>query len=178
MSQMIPSNASKQLRPLMKMWFLMAILTAFMFGLSSFLIKLGTIKGSSIDHLLVGFHISGALGFIGFIFIHSEFTIEVTLLIAALVVGIASILGNTYYVKALHYGPTGLTTALTNLNVVLVVAMSIAFYGENLNLLKLITIIILFFSICLIPLKLSRNTFTILSSKWYTYIQHTHHISY
>lgn len=151
------------------MWFILAILSALLFGGSGFYMKYGQAKKGSIAYLLLGLYLSGTLGFLILALVNQLFTFHWGILIAGIIVGLGSTLGNVLFMKALECGPASLTSPLANSNIVLVVIMSIIFYGETLSILEIVAIILLIISVSLLPID-PQESLSITNRAWYLFV--------
>jgi uncharacterized membrane protein len=150
----------------MTMWFFTAILSALLFGLAGFIMKYGSAKKGSILHLLCGLYFSGSIGFLVVALLTGGLQVSLYIVIAGLIVGIGSTLGNLYFMKALDYGPASLTSPLTNTNLILVVMMSIFMYGESLSYIEIFAVFIIILSVSLIPFD-PNESLSIHNKAWY-----------
>ncbi len=113
------------------MWFPSVVASAIFFGIAGFILKFGAVRMYSVPHILFGLYITGALGFFLYGIITQQLYISVTLLISGSVVGIGSTAGNILFMKALRIGSVSLTSPVVNLNIVLIVVMSVLVYSES-----------------------------------------------
>lgn len=151
------------------MWFIWAILSALLFGLSGFYMKYGQAKKGSVAYLLLGLYLSGTLGFLLLALVNKLFTFHWGILLAGIIVGLGSTLGNVLFMKALECGPASLTSPLANANIVLVVIMSIIVYGETLSMLEIFAIILLIVSVSLLPID-PQESLSITNRAWYLFV--------
>lgn len=151
------------------MWFLMALISALLFGGAGFFMKYGQAKNGSVAHLLLGLYVSGTLGFFILALVQGSLSIHWLILIAGIIIGLGSTLGNVLFMKALACGPASLTSPLTNSNIVLVVIMSLIFYGETLSFMEITAIILLIVSVSLLPID-PQESLSITNRIWYFYV--------
>lgn len=151
------------------MWIVIAIFSALLFGLAGFLMKYGSVKKGSLIHLLCGLYVSGTLGFFVLSLFQGGVQINWQLLIAGVVVGIGSTLGNYYFMKALDYGPASLTSPLSNLNLVFVVLMAMFVYGETLTLVEIVAVSVVLVCVSLLPID-PQESLSIKHKIWYVFI--------
>jgi len=152
------------------MWFFIAVLSAILFGLAGLFMKVSQMRKGSHDYLLLGLYVSGTIGF----FIHAW--VEGTLVwndwriwLSGLIIGAGSAWGNVVFMKALDYGPASLTSPLTNLNIVLVIFMSTAFYGETLGAAEIGGIALLLVAVALISIR-GKEPLSVTQKRWYGYV--------
>lgn len=153
----------------MHMWFFVAIMSALLFGLAGFLMKYGSAKKGSVPHLLCGLYISGSIGFLVLSLLTGGLQASIPIILAGIIIGIGSTLGNFYFMKALEYGPASLTSPLVNLNLIFVVLMSLFLYGESLSITEMIAIFILIVSVSLIPFD-PNESLSIHHKVWYGFV--------
>ena len=151
------------------MWLGIAIGSALLFGLAGWWMKVSQMRGGLTSVMLLGLYVSGTAGF----GIHA--VVEGTLneltdyrvWLAGLIIGAGSALGNALFMKALDYGPASLTSPLTNMNIVLVIALGTLVYHEPLQLSETIGIVLLLLAVVLISYK--KQDFAI-EKQWYLYV--------
>lgn len=152
----------------MAMWLWTAIGSAALFGLAGWWMKVSQMKGGSTRSLLQGLYAAGAVGF----GIHSALEgrlgdlLQLEVWCAGILIGAGSAWGNSLFMKALEHGPASLTSPLTNMNIILVVAMSTLLYDEPLSLLQSIGIIMLLAAVVLIAYK-RKEPLTITEKRWF-----------
>ncbi|MDD3265862.1 MAG: EamA family transporter [Burkholderiales bacterium] len=130
------------------MWIVLAVFSAIIFGIASVVMKAGTEKKLSDYHILWGLYLSGSLFFLATL--SEALSYNLTLLISSTLIAIGSFLGNYFVIKALGSGPASLTAPMLNLNLPLIIIMSVIFYGESLTLIKVIIIVLLLIAIILV----------------------------
>jgi len=151
------------------MWFMIAVLSAIVFGATGFLMKVSQMAKGSLQHLLFGLYLTGALGFfVNSLFEGNMILDDLSLWLAGLLIGLGSAGGNLIFMKVLEYGPASLSSPLMNMYVVLIVLVSTWFYKEPLSLMEIIAIIFIFISIVLISVR--KEPITIKEKKWYLLI--------
>ncbi|MBH5319252.1 DMT family transporter [Paenibacillus sp. GSMTC-2017] len=150
------------------MWLITALASALIFGLAGWWMKVSQMQGGSTRMLLLALYASGALGFC----IHSiiegsfAFVLDIRIWVAGVIIGIGSAWGNSLFMKALQYGPASLTSPLTNMNIVLVVMMSIWWYKEPISLIQTIGISLLLIAVILIAYR-QKEPLTIAEKRWF-----------
>ncbi|MFC4809202.1 EamA family transporter [Paenibacillus sp. GCM10023250] len=138
------------------MWFAAAVGSALLFGLAGWWMKVSQMQGGSAVYLFLGLYCAGAAGFA------ANGAAEHSLLagladarvwLAGAVIGAGSALGNALFMKALDYGPASLTSPITNMNILLVVVLGMAAYGETLSAYELAGVLLLLAAVALISMK-------------------------
>ncbi|MCQ6558676.1 DMT family transporter [Paenibacillus mendelii] len=154
------------------MWFAAAVGSALLFGLAGWWMKVSQMRSGSSAYLLLGLYISGTIGF----GIHA--VVERTLLpaltdwrvwAAGLLIGIGSALGNALFMKALENGPASLTSPLTNMNIVLVMALGTFGYNEAFTRMELMGVLLLLAAVVFISIR-GNEQLTIKRQIWYLYV--------
>ncbi|MBB3108388.1 drug/metabolite transporter (DMT)-like permease [Paenibacillus phyllosphaerae] len=154
------------------MWFTEAVVSALLFGLAGWWMKVSQMRGGHTAFMLLGLYISGTIGF----GIHA--TVEGTLLdalgdprvwIAGVWIGIGSAMGNAWFMKALDYGPASLTSPLTNMNIVLVIMLGTFVYGEPFSSMEVTGVLLLLCAIVLVSVR-TNEKLSIRSIRWYGYV--------
>lgn len=153
------------------MWLITAISSAILFGLAGWWMKVSQMRGGSTRLLLLGLYASGSLGF----GVHAA--LEGTLpklanadvWIAGIIIGVGSAWGNALFMKALHYGPASLTSPLTNMNIILVVALATWWYREPLSASQAVGISLLLLSVVFIAHK-RKEPLTITEKRWFVLV--------
>lgn len=152
------------------MWFGLAIVSALLFGMAGLWMKVSQMKKGALDHLLLGLYSSGAIGF--GIHAYAEGTLRLTdwqIWTAGIIIGAGSAWGNIIFMKALDYGPASLTSPLTNMNIVLIIFMSVWVYDEPLTKFGITGICLLLLAIILISIR-NREPLTITEKKWFALV--------
>jgi len=150
------------------MWLVIAIGSAVLFGLAGWWMKVSQMRGGSTRMLLFALYTAGTAGF----GIHAavEGSIgaiaDLRVWAAGIVIGAGSAWGNALFMKALEHGPASLTSPLTNLNIVLVVAMATLWYHEPLSLPQGTGVVLLLLSVMLIAYK-RKEPLTIKEKRWF-----------
>lgn len=150
------------------MWLFTAISSAILFGLAGWWMKVSQMRGGSSAMLLLGLYAAGSLGF----GIHSAIEGNLSMLgspkvwIAGIVIGIGSALGNSLFMKALEYGPASLTSPLTNMNIILVVALATWWYAESLSANEAVGITLLLLAVVFVAHK-RKEPLTISEKRWF-----------
>lgn len=153
------------------MWLIIAISSAILFGLAGWWMKVSQMRGGSTRVLLFGLYASGTLGF----GVHSALEGTLTMLadqnvwIAGVIIGAGSAWGNALFMKALHYGPASLTSPLTNMNIILVVALATWWYKEPLSASEAVGITSLLLAVIFIAHK-RKEPLTITEKRWFVLV--------
>lgn len=153
------------------MWLATAVGSAVLFGLAGWWMKVSQMRRGHVSVMLFGLYVSGTAGF----GIHAalEGTIhqlsDYRVWIAGIIIGAGSALGNALFMKALDYGPASLTSPLTNMNIVLVIALGTLYYGESLRTTEALGILLLLVAVVLISYK-KQSQSTAIQSRWYLYV--------
>ncbi|MGG4142143.1 DMT family transporter [Paenibacillus algorifonticola] len=153
------------------MWLTVAISSAILFGLAGWWMKRSQMSGGTTSALLLGLYASGTVGF----GVHAAFEGSLASLadyriwIAGAIIGAGSAIGNAVFMKALNYGPASLTSPLTNMNIVLVVALGTLVYKEPLHFTQACGILLLLLSVVLISYKKQVQT-TPAQKRWFFYV--------
>jgi uncharacterized membrane protein len=150
------------------MWLITAISSAILFGLAGWWMKVSQMRGGSTRMLLLGLYASGTVGF----GVHSAvegtfvFLADPKVWIAGIIIGAGSAWGNALFMKALFYGPASLTSPLTNMNIILVIALGTWWYKEPLSALDAIGITLLLLAVLFIAHK-RKEPLTITEKRWF-----------
>jgi drug/metabolite transporter (DMT)-like permease len=132
-------------------WFIAAIAGALIFGTGGYFIRLGSSPARNAGIIvLFGLYLSGSLGFFLLSLSQGTFSADTPLLIGGFIIGLGSIFGNIFWVRAFYLGPSSLASPLVNSNTVLIVLMSIIFFDESLRLNEVIGVVMLLLSVALI----------------------------
>lgn len=132
-------------------WLVTSILSAVFFAIASFIVTIGAKKNYSISQMLLGLYISGAIMFAGYVLLHNGFFWNKEILLWGLIIGLGSSLGNALFTYSLKLGPVSLTAPLANSNVILVIAMSVFYYGESISVTQIIAITLILLACFLLP---------------------------
>ncbi|WP_166240528.1 EamA family transporter [Paenibacillus turpanensis] len=152
------------------MWYVIALLSAIVFGFAGLFMKISQAKGGRHDELLLGLYTTGTVGFLINALAEGNIVFDDWRIWAAgLIVGIGSAWGNAVFMKALDYGPASLTSPLTNTNIVLIIAMSMLWYGETLSGSEWLGIACLLTAVVLISLR-PGEALTIREKRWFVFI--------
>ena len=152
------------------MWFVLAVLSALVFGAAGLFMKASQARGGSTPHLLFGLYAAGALGFL----LHSFITppdswLHWQLWTAGLIIGAGSAWGNLIWMRELDYGPASLTSLFTNMNIVLVIGLATLWYGETVSTFQWTGIVLLLGAIALVSIRPS-EPLTIREKTWFALI--------
>jgi drug/metabolite transporter (DMT)-like permease len=148
------------------MWFPAVLTSALLFGIAGFILKFGAVRVYSVPHILLGLYITGGLGFLIYGLFTHQLAITPPLVIAGTIVGIGSTAGNILFMKALRVGPVSLTSPVVNLNIVLIVVMSVLVYGESPGINEKIGVAFVILCVSLLPVD-PHEKISILDRKWY-----------
>ncbi|NOU89873.1 EamA family transporter [Paenibacillus sp. LMG 31460] len=152
------------------MWFIAAVGSAVLFGLTGFFMKVSQMRQGSTPHLLLGLYLTGTLGFaVNSLWEGSLFLDDWRVWLAGIIIGVGSGWGNVVFMKALDNGPASLTAPLMNLNILLVILMSVTIYGERLHSTEASGIVLLIASAVLVSIKL-KEPLTIKEKKWFALV--------
>lgn len=131
------------------------------------MIKVGTRQTEAAGKFtLLGLYLTGSLGFLVLGVLHGSLGLAAPLMLAGLVLGVGSVMGNIYFVKALQVGPASLTAPIANTNTILIVLMSIIFLGESISLSEIIGIALIVGGVSLLPID-PKESISIESRQWY-----------
>jgi drug/metabolite transporter (DMT)-like permease len=153
------------------MWLATAVGSAVLFGLAGWWMKVSQMRRGHVSVMLFGLYATGTAGF----GIHAAIEGSIHQLsdyrvwIAGIIIGAGSALGNALFMKALDYGPASLTSPLTNMNIVLVIALGTLYYGESLRATESLGILLLLVAVVLISYK-KQSQSTAVQSRWYLYV--------
>lgn len=150
-------------------WFLPALASALIFGLSGFMMKYGSARGASSAHLLCGLYVSGTAGFFILALTQDQLDLNPALLVSGLIVGIGSTFGNYFFMRSLSFGPASLTAPIVNANVVFIVLMSVFYYGETITVLEIVGITLLLICICILPID-PQESISVHHKIWYLFV--------
>ncbi|QYR20483.1 DMT family transporter [Paenibacillus sp. sptzw28] len=154
------------------MWFAAALGSALLFGLAGWWMKVSQMQNGSSAFLLLGLYISGTLGF--GVHAAAEHTLASSLAdsrvwAAGLLIGAGSALGNALFMKALACGPASLTSPLTNMNIVLVIALGTFAYDEPFTGSELAGVTLLLMAVVFVSIR-GKEKLTISRKNWYFYV--------
>lgn len=150
------------------MWLITAIGSAILFGLAGWWMKVSQMRGGSTRTLLLGLYASGTLGF----GVHAALEGTIAMLanpaiwIAGIIIGAGSAWGNALFMKALYFGPASLTSPLTNMNIILVIALATWWYKEPLSASEAVGITLLLLSVVFIAHK-RKEPLSIKEKRWF-----------
>jgi len=97
--------------------------------------------------VLLGLYLMGTICFMGLALLQGTFDMAWPHLLAGLIIGLGSVVGNWLWVKAFNYGPASFTGPLLNIYNVLVMLMSVLLFGERLGLKEVVALAIILLSI-------------------------------
>ncbi|MBP9722283.1 MAG: DMT family transporter [Gammaproteobacteria bacterium] len=151
------------------LWLISSFTSALVFGFSGFLLKVGCERGHKSHALLFGMYITGTLLFALSLILQQYWQLSVIVIVSSILVGIGSAVGNDYTVRALETGPASITSPLINLNIILIVIMSMLLFGETLKSTEIIAIGLFIISCALLSLD-PREALGIKDQRWYGFI--------
>lgn len=115
------------------MWLVAAFMSAFVFGISGFLLKVGSHRKYHRTKVLCGLYLIGSAVFLIPLFFAPMPHVTWMVIFFSLLIGMGSYYGNSFLIKAYDLGPACLTSPLVNVSVLLVILMSVLFYKEKLQ---------------------------------------------
>lgn len=152
------------------MWFVVAVVAALLFGFGGFLFKFSTMRTeNTVSFLLLGLYLTATPLFVVTAILTDTLQIGWWLVIAGVLVGVGSFLGNFCYVRAMRMGPVSLTGPLANSNIVLVIVMSVLFYAEAITFKDVIGAILVLVAVSLIAVD-PNESLSIKSRWWYVLV--------
>ncbi len=114
-------------------WLSTALASTMIFGVGSFLLKVGSHHRFPGPSLLLGLYLSGSAIFLGALMTTSNLSLTWTAVLFSILIGLGSYYGNTFLVKAYTTGPAALTSPLMSLNILLVIMMSTLIFHERIS---------------------------------------------
>lgn len=119
-------------------WLFATFTSAFIFGIGSFLLKLGSHKNYPEASMLLGLYVAGSSIFLVAILVNgnmsfNDISFNWLILAFAILVGLGSYYGNSFLVKAYDLGPACLTAPLMSMSVLFVILLSAFFYHESIT---------------------------------------------
>lgn len=152
------------------MWLTAAFFSAFTFGIGGFLMKVGAERKYTTADLMLGLYACGSLLFLSTLLYTHNFYINLHVISFALLVGLGSFYGNVFVYKAYTTGPASLTAPLINLNIILVVMMSVIFYHEVLTWIQYLCIFSILLGVSILTSSAKKTTVKINFKLWFFYI--------
>ncbi|MGA8942412.1 MAG: DMT family transporter [Thermoactinomyces sp.] len=153
----------------MSLWFMLALGSSVTFGLAGFLMKVSSAEKGDHEFMLWGLYLTGSLGFLGWMIKTDDMNFFCIVLIAGIVIGIGSAIGNLLFMKALDIGPASLTSPVVNGNIVLTIAMATLIYGETVTVTEAAGAGLLVLAITLLPVD-PNETLKIRNKRWYALV--------
>jgi len=151
-------------------WFITTILGACIFGLGGFFIRLGSTRHQDAGILtLLGLYTTGTICFLLFAQVQGTLAISIALVGWGIAVSLGSVLGNQFWVQAFRYGPSSLSGPLINTYNILIILMSVIFFGESLSITEMMAIGLILVSVSLITYDPNEN-FRVNNRIWYILI--------
>lgn len=114
-------------------WLYATLISTVLFGIGSFLLKVGSHKNYSEKSMLLGLYVIGSVIFFMSLFPYQNFHFNWTLFTFSILVGLGSYYGNAFLVKAYNLGPACVTAPLMSLSIVLIIALSAFIYEEQIT---------------------------------------------
>ncbi|WP_107727099.1 EamA family transporter [Desmospora activa] len=151
------------------MWFVWALLSSIIFGMSGFLMKASSHHRGAVIETLWALYLTGTIGFLLWVWAFGQFRFDGAVLLGGLVIGIGSAAGNWLFMLALKKGPASLTSPLVNTNILLIILFSILFYGERLSLMEGIGVTLLVAAVFLIPIDPDEKL-AVKNRRWYVLV--------
>jgi drug/metabolite transporter (DMT)-like permease len=145
-------------------WLPVTFASAIIFGTGGFLLKLGNHKSYPVETMLLGLYLAGSFVFLLGTLHHGAMKLTLPLIGFSFLVGLGSYYGNTFLVRAYESGPAVLTSPLMSMNILLVVILSVFFYGEKLTGFQSLGITCMVIAIAL--LSSQKNSHLIKSRAW------------
>jgi uncharacterized membrane protein len=139
------------------MWLLISIISAILFAIASFIITIGTKRNYSISQMLLGLYISGAIMFGLYVLSQNRIDFSYQILLWGFIISLGSSLGNAFFSYAVKTGPISLTAPLSNTNVIIVIAMSVFYYGEVLTNYQTLAITLILAACFILPFDPDEN---------------------
>jgi uncharacterized membrane protein len=124
---------------------------------------------NTISFVMLGLYLTGTPLFLVTALLTDTLTFSLKLFAAGLFVGAGSFLGNFCYVRAMRLGPVSLTGPLANSNIVLVILMSVLFYGEAVGAKDVVGVILLLVAVSVIAID-PNESLSIKSRWWYVLV--------
>lgn len=151
------------------MWVIIAILSAVIFGFGSVVMKYATTKKCLDQYILLGLYLSGSVFFLAANHWNFPKHYDFEFISFAILIACGSFFGNWAVIKALALGPASLTAPMLNLNIPLIILMSVFFYGETFHFIK--ALIIFFLLLGLIMVKFDPNEkLVIKNNQWFFFV--------
>lgn len=150
-------------------WLFSSFTSALVFGFSGFLLKVGCERGHHSHPMLFGMYVTGTILFALSLIIQQQWELSLLVIASSILVGIGSAVGNDYTVRALATGPASITSPLINLNIILIVIMSVFIFDESLKNNEIIAIALFILSCAFLSLD-PRESLGIKDPKWYSFI--------
>jgi drug/metabolite transporter (DMT)-like permease len=147
------------------MWLELAILSSCIFAVSSIVMKIATLKRCCHHYVLLGMYATATI-FFSLNYKPHVINYPISFATGVLLIAIGSFFGNWLVIKALELGSAGITASMLNLNLPLIILISVVFYNEELTLFKIITISLLIIAIVLIKIDPNENI-AIKSKSWF-----------
>jgi drug/metabolite transporter (DMT)-like permease len=146
------------------MWLWTAFVSAIIFGVGGFMLKVGSHQDYPGPTMLLGLYLAGSVIFLGGVITTGTMTMSWLVILFSLLIGLGSYYGNTFLVKAYATGPACLTSPLMSLNILLVIIMSTLIYDEKINAWQYLGVACMMLAVSL--LSSNRNNTLIKSRRW------------
>ncbi|MCR8842680.1 DMT family transporter [Paenibacillus sp. SC116] len=148
------------------MWYTLALLSSLTFGLGGFMMKVSSSKRGSTAHLLWGLYLSGTICFFTWVLLTDSWLLNMEVILAGLIIGFGTAIGNLLFMFALEHGPASLTSPVVNSNVIFTIGLSMVWYGEELAFFEWLGVSMLVFAVLLLPID-PNEKLRIRSLTWY-----------
>ncbi|MDF9478965.1 DMT family transporter [Bacillus cereus] len=148
------------------MWYILALISSLAFGLGSFMMKVSSFKRGSTAHLLWGLYLSGMICFFVWVLVTDSWVLNLQVILAGLIIGFGTAMGNLLFMIALDHGPASLTSPVVNSNVIFTIGLSMLLYGEKLAFFEWIGVSLLVLAVLILPIDPDEKL-RIRSLKWY-----------
>ena len=151
------------------MWITIALLSSIIFGLASVIMKSATLKQCSDHYILLGLYSAGMLFFLMVSGGQLSFDYSFKFALFTFLIACGSFFGNWAVIKALERGPASLTAPMLNLNLPLFILMSVFLYHESMDLIKMIIIVAILFSLIIVKIDPNENL-VIKNKQWFFFV--------
>jgi uncharacterized membrane protein len=135
---------------------LIAILSSLLFSIGALFFKINTLQKGGNKLYQFGLFLSSTIILWCFTLYSTKLTFHLEYFFTSLVIGTSLLLSNVLFMKALFMIPVGILSPIVNLNVVVVVIVSIFYYGESLGYLEYTGILFLLLGLLFFSGQLKR----------------------
>lgn len=151
-------------------WFVATLLGATIFGTGGFLIRLGSAKHEDGGlWVLLGLYLSGSAAFTVMAIVEGVMRPTVDVVLVGMLIGLGSVFGNVAWVNAFKYGPASLTGPVVNSYNILIIVMSVLFFGESLTVKELVAIGVILASVSLLSYD-PNEELRIQDRRWFVFV--------